>query len=327
MRPHAVIVTPAPPGSRAGNRNTATRWSRILRALGWRVTIATAWTGERCELMVALHACRSHEALAAYRDAHPAAPAILALTGTDLYRDIEIDPRARRSLSLADRLIVLQDEGPKALTPGERRRTRVIYQSAVARGQWRPPRRVFRLCVLGHLREEKDPLRAAHALAHLQADRPIELIQAGGSLDDRLAAEARRIMAADSRYRWLEEIPHWRALRVLATSHVMVISSRMEGGAHVVSEAIAQGVPVIASDIAGNRGMLGARYPAYYPVGDERALARQLMAVMNGRQYLEALRTALALRRPLLDPAREAAAWRALLAELGLPALSEDEAA
>ncbi len=313
-----VIVTPAAPGSRSGNRNTAVRWSRILRGLGFDVDIMTAWDGRPCELFVALHARRSHDSLAAFRRAHPGISTILALTGTDLYRDIRISNEARESLALADRFIVLQELGDRELDPALRPRANVIHQSETARHPWAPPKRVFRLCVLGHLREEKDPFRAALALAHLPELPRLQLVQAGKPLSDDMEREARRLMETDSRYRWIGEVAHWQALRLMARSHAMIISSRMEGGAHVVSEAIAQGVPVIASDINGNRGMLGADYPGYYPVEDERALAALIGRAASDPAFLQALCEGVRARRHLIDPAREVSAWTTLLAALAV---------
>ncbi len=311
-----VIVTPAAPGSRSGNRNTATRWARILRRLGHDVDITTEWRGEGADIMIALHARRSHASVQAFHDDAPDKPLILALTGTDLYRDIRTSMQAQHSLDLATRFVVLQEVGPEELTPAQRALARVIYQSEVARVPHRPPQRTFRVCVLGHLREEKDPFRAGLALRHVPADLRFELIQAGKPMSPEMEAEARTLMRTESRYRWIGEVPHWKALRLLAGSHVMVISSRMEGGAHVVSEAIAHGVPVIASDIAGNRGMLGADYPAYYPLEDEYALARMLLRAYYEPAFLARLASAVQARRPLVAPEREVEAWQRLLAEL-----------
>jgi putative glycosyltransferase (TIGR04348 family) len=318
--PTAVIVTPAPPASRSGNRNTAVRWARILRRLGWRVRVATQWQGERCDLFVALHARRSHASLAAFRRARPQTPAVLALTGTDLYRDIRHSPQAQESLALADRYIGLQALAPLELAPALRPRLHVIHQSEVAHYAWRPPRRLFRVCVLGHLREEKDPFRAALALQRLPPQPRIELVQAGAAMSPDMAQEARRLMAAEPRYRWLGELPHWRALRLMAASHVMLISSRMEGGAHVVSEAIAQGVPVLASRIAGNLGLLGEDYAGCYPVADEAALATLIARAAAEPEFLARLRAQVLARQPLIEPRREVEAWQALLRALGLPA-------
>jgi len=312
-----VIVTPAAPGSRSGNRNTAVRWARILRGLGYRVEIDTAWRGAACDLFVALHARRSHDSLQSFRTAHPQVPTVLALTGTDLYRDIHTTPQAQESLDLAHRLVALQEAAPDELNPCLRHKLHVIYQSELARWPWSPPRRFFSVSVLGHLRDEKDPFRCALALRYLPERAGVRLVQAGKAMAPEMEREARRLMAQDPRYRWLGEIPHWQAMKLLARSHVMVISSRMEGGAHVVSEAIAHGVPVIASDIAGNRGMLGGDYPAYYPVQDEKALAALLMRAAADAAYLERLRALVAARRPLIEPDREIQAWRLLLKDLG----------
>ena len=315
-----VIVTPAAPGSRSGNRNTAVRWACILRGLGYRVDIDTAWRGTACDLFIALHARRSHDSLQAFRAAHPHVPTVLALTGTDLYRDIHTTPEAQESLTLAHRFVALQEAAPAELDPALRHKLHVIYQSELARHPWSPPRRFFRVSVLGHLREEKDPFRCALALRKIPDATSIRLVHAGKPMSPEMEREARRLMAQDARYRWIGEVPHWRALKLLACSHVMAISSRMEGGAHVVSEAIAHGVPVIASDIAGNRGMLGDDYPGYYSVQDENALAALLTRAATDAAYLDELHARVAARRPLIDPAREVAAWRALLAELGLNA-------
>jgi glycosyltransferase involved in cell wall biosynthesis len=116
---------------------------------------------------------------------------------------------------------------------------------------------------------------------------------------------ARHFNATLDRYEWIGEVSHVDALRMLSQSRLMVISSRMEGGAHVVSEAIALGIPVIASDIPGNRGLLGEDYPAYYPVGDERTLANLLYRSETMPTFYASLQKHIDLRRELIKPARE----------------------
>ena len=86
-----VIVTPAAASARTGNRHTAQRYARFLRSGGHDVRILTQWNGEPVDLMIALHARKSHAAMARYRAAHPDAPLVLVLTGTDLYRDLADD--------------------------------------------------------------------------------------------------------------------------------------------------------------------------------------------------------------------------------------------
>jgi glycosyltransferase involved in cell wall biosynthesis len=129
-------------------------------------------------------------------------------------------------------------------------------------------------------------------------------------------------MREDPRYRWLGDLPHWQAMRLLSRSHAMVISSLMEGGAHVVSEAIALGVPVIASDIPGNRGLLSKDYPALFPAGDEAALAALIRRAMNDPAYLRTLGRAVRLQSALVEPLAEQRAWRVMLDALGLQSAS-----
>src|SRR5262245_2510700 len=100
-----ILVTPAPPGSRKGNRVTALRWARLLRELGHRVAIQQEYRGERGHLLIALHARRSFPAVRAWRQKYPDGPVILALTGTDLYGEIQTDADARRALDLATRVV------------------------------------------------------------------------------------------------------------------------------------------------------------------------------------------------------------------------------
>lgn len=311
-----VIVTPAPPGSRHGNRNTALRWARHLRALGHRVVITLAWAGEECDVLIALHARRSHASIKAFKSAHPRRPLILVLTGTDLYRDIRSDAGAKQSLKLADRMVVLQPQGLAELDAGLRAKTRVIFQSVHAVRRQAPPQSYCLVTVIGHLREEKDPFRAALALARLPADTNIRVVHLGAAMSPEFAREARALGRYEPRYRWLGELDHAGAMRWLARSHAMVISSLMEGGAHVVSEAIAIGVPVLASNVSGNIGLLGRAYPAYYAVGDDQALAVLLARAAGEPAWLAQLAKKVTARSKQGEPARERAALARLLADI-----------
>lgn len=303
-----TLITPAARLAKNGNRNTATRWARMLRELGHRVSVQVEWDGAGADLMLALHARRSHASLRRFATAFPDRPLIVALTGTDVYRDIGFDADAQESLRLATRLIVLQDRAPRELTRALQANTHVVYQSAQPVARKPPLRRCFEVLVIGHLREEKDPLRTALALAHLPATSRIRVVHAGKSLDAELAAQARQLMRAQPRYRWLDERPHAHVRRYLARAKLMVISSRMEGGANVVSEALAAGCPVIASNISGNIGMLGSDYAGYFKLGDERDLARVLWRAETDSGFYRRLRAQCRARAVLLTPARERAA-------------------
>jgi putative glycosyltransferase (TIGR04348 family) len=310
-----TIVTPAGAGTRNGNRHTALRWAAMLRAAGHRVAVMVAWDGKPCDALLALHALRSHDSISQYRALHNESPLVVTLTGTDLYRDLPASAEARRSLELADRLIVLQDAALRVLDPVMRRKARVVYQSSDSRLRHAPPATGFRIAVVGHLRSEKDPLRTAVALSHLQ-DSHIQIVQIGGALDPALGEEAKRWMEREPRYRWLGSLPHGRTLGWIARSHVLVVSSVMEGGANVIAEAVRIGTPVLASRVSGNVGMLGARYPGYYPLHDDQALARLIARAADDERFYGRLKRSLQDRRKLFAPSAERSALARVLREV-----------
>lgn len=314
---HIQLVTPAPRHSRKGNRVTAIRWARILRQLGHRVAIHEELAGGRRDLLVALHARKSHASVERFRRLHPERPLVVALTGTDLYRDLESSPEARQSLVWADRLIVLQNEGLTALEPALREKTRVIYQSAVpSAAPVRRSRHTFDVCVIGHLRPVKDPFLAARAARLLPAESRLRVLHAGAALTPEMEAAARGEMADNPRYRWLGERPGWEIRRLLGRCHAMVLSSRLEGGANVVSEAIVAGLAVLSSRISGSVGMLGKDYPGFFGVGAVDELAALLDRCERQPAFLEDLTARCRALAPRFDPARELAAWASLLDEL-----------
>ena len=305
-----ALVTPAGPGMRNGNRHTALRWAAFLRSAGHRVGVSVQWNPDsRADAMLALHARRSYPSIKTFSSDRLL---VVALTGTDVYRDIHDSSQARESLELADRLIVLQPRAAAELPARLRRKVHVVVQSCASNLRHAPVSRKFRVCVVGHLRAEKDPLRVLAALAHLPAQ-DLEVVHLGAALDPLLERAARAGMEREPRYRWLGGVPHARALQWMASSHLLVMSSRMEGGANAVCEALRIGLPVLASRIPGNVGLLGARYAGYFPMGDERALARLIGRAARDAAFYSKLRSQVRLLRPMVAPASEA---RALLAAL-----------
>src|SRR5712692_11064141 len=185
-----ALVTPAGVGTRNGNRHTALRGATFLREAGHKVNVAVQWSPDApADAMLALHARRSHSSMKKFVEINPGKLLVLALTGTDVYRDIHDSAEAQESVELARRLIVLQpravDELPKKL----RNKARVVVQSSSTTLRQDPVKGRFRVCVIGHLRAEKDPLRALAALSHIP-DRNVEIIHLGAPLDLRLAEKA-----------------------------------------------------------------------------------------------------------------------------------------
>ena len=312
-----ALVTPAPAQFHTGNRTTADRWARLLSQLGHQVNVQNSWDGEECDLLIALHARRSFPAIQRFRQKHPIAPLVVALTGTDLYGDLESSAEAICSLELASRIVVLQALAAEAVPESARRKVRVIYQSAE-----RPSPSThgeesrFQVCVLAHLRAVKDPLRVAYAVRGLPSLSKIQVKHAGAVLDPDFGRQVEAEQRTNPRYRWLGPLAHENAMDLLARSHMLVLTSQLEGGANVISEAIAISIPVISSLIPGSVGILGSDYPGYFPIGDTAALREQLLRAESDERFYLDLQQWVARLHPLVSASRERETWGALLSEL-----------
>lgn len=322
-----VIVSPALANANNGNWQTARRWQRLLTP-NHKVRIVQHWPDTDTQddaVMLALHARRSAASIAAWAQAHGPRGLGVVLTGTDLYRDIATDPLARQSLALAQQLVVLQDQGPLALPEAVRAKARVIFQSTTARRLLDKPRRHFRALMVGHLRDEKDPLTLMAVARLLQPQEGIRLDHVGAPLDPALGEAAENTARECPHYRWLGAQAHEATRRRIQRAHLLVHASRMEGGAHVIMEAVCSGTPVLASRVPGNVGMLGADYAGYFSLGDASGLAdllRQCRAALQTPQpddLLATLHRQCAVRARLFSPQAEQAALRGLVQHLLTP--------
>ncbi|MDI1239591.1 MAG: selenoneine biosynthesis selenosugar synthase SenB [Polaromonas sp.] len=321
-----VLVSPALADANNGNWHTARRWAQCLA--GHCVPLLRAQWPESspaatADVLIALHARRSAPSIAAWARQCPGKPLIVILTGTDLYRDILDDASAQQSLALATHLVVLQEAGLQALPAALRHKARVIYQSARALKPALKPVRHFRALMVGHLRDEKDPLTWIRAAARLATGPSIPTVRwlfdhIGEALTPELAQAARAAQAAIPGYRWLGGLPQAQTRQHIKQAHVLVNSSRMEGGAQVILQAVQSGTPVLASQISGNIGMLGAAYAGYFPVGDDAALAALLLRCATDADFLALLEKQCRERAQLFDPEAE----KRLVLNLVLSALS-----
>ena len=318
------LATPAKKNSKSGNRTSALRWAAMLRDRGHVVHVDTNYSDEPTDLLIALHAWRSAAAIDRYRQLHPTQALIVALGGTDVNGFLKSDPETTlRSIHAADALVGLHDLIADELPADQRKKIHVIRQSALPLSAPRHPgSRHFDVCVIGHLRKEKDPFRTALAARLTPDTSRLRVNHLGKAHDQTWAKKAKQEMSENPRYRWKGEVAGWQVRREFTHTQLMVISSIQEGGANVVSEAIVAGVPVIASDIAGNIGLLGADYPGYYPVGDEQALAELLHRAETNSTFMASLEKYGQRLAPLFNPAHEALAWAKLVASLNPKILS-----
>lgn len=311
------IVSPAAPGVTTGNRVTATRWSRLLRDLGHDVRVTPAYARGPCDLLIALHAEKSAASVARFAARHPDRPIVVALTGTDVYGDMRGDATAMATLRRARRIIALQPLALAELPDELRDRVDIIYQSVRVPAVKPPPRQdVFEACVVGHLREVKDPFLAARAMRVMPPDSRVCVTHVGAALGGTMEAAARRETRENPRYEWVGPLSRSRTLQAIARARVLLLTSRMEGGANVVSEAVVCGTPVLSTHIGGSIGLLGEDYPGYFPVGDAQAMACLLTRAETEPAFLDGLKSRCRAVAPLFDPQRERASWKSLLANL-----------
>jgi putative glycosyltransferase (TIGR04348 family) len=230
---------------------------------------------------------------------------VVVLTGTDLYRDIKHDPQAQQSLVFAERLIVLQSMGLGELLEPLRAKASVLLQSSTPRVTLSKTARCLRVVMVGHLREEKSPRTLFEAAALLDQHRDIFIQHVGAEHDPLLASMAHQTAALYPQYQFSGALSYPKTRQQIQRSHVLVHTSVMEGGAHVIMEAICSGVPVIASRIPGNIGMLGEDYPGLFPVGDARALADMLIRFRHDAEFVKLLKNHCALKVPLFSAENE----------------------
>lgn len=305
-----------------GNVITASRWSKFCRRMGHQTRICNAselnldWNPS---CLIALHAKKTSDAIQAFDARYPTRPVVVMLTGTDIYsKSFGADRKIQFSIRRANRLVVLQTETFKSLDTALQKKTSVIFQSAGTSSTSRPTplRSCLEVCVSGHLRTEKDPFRTALAAEKLPPESRIQVNHYGAALSDAFRKRAEHLSQTNPRYQWFGEYPRWKMLKRIARSQLLVLSSKSEGGASVLSEAIAAGTPVVASRIAGNIGILGRGFPGYFEVANTQQLRDILWRFETHPEFRKKLASATNSLKPRFSPEREIRAIRDLLAGL-----------
>ncbi|MDF1656718.1 MAG: selenoneine biosynthesis selenosugar synthase SenB [Verrucomicrobiales bacterium] len=270
-----LLYSPASTVRRNGNHQTSSQWVTMLREAGHEVRTISHYEGEEAEIFIALHAVKSREAVLGFKKSVPKGKIILALTGTDIYPAPSDD--AIDTMRKADALVTLQRRAIGQVPEDCRDKVVTIIQSAKTHsGPVKKSTSEFNVAVVGHLRDVKDPLLTAKASRRLPASSKIRIRHVGGILESQYAALVAAEEKDNPRYDWLGELSETETAEVIASSHLMVLSSLSEGGARVVGESIVHGTPVLSSRIAGVVGLVGDDYPGLFEVGGEKDLAAML---------------------------------------------------
>lgn len=314
-RPKRItIVTPAVRGSASGNRVTALRWAGLLRQLGHRVRIISQWRNVPTDLLIAVHAVKTADAVLAASQDQPGIRVVTLLAGTDIYPDFSLSAKTLAAMQRADALIALQPRALDVLPAELIGKARTMVQSATAVETTRS--QTFTATVLAHLRPVKQPLLAIEAVAKLDAKLPVQLLLAGAKLDDAYGKQVEAAIATTPQATWLGPLTRHASKQLLASSHLCIVPSSSEGGANVVSEAIAAGTAILCSAIPGNLGLLGDDWPGAFPVGDAEQLARLISRAATDRVFFDELCLRTRQLQAMVSPATECEAWRVLIRDL-----------
>ena len=309
------VASPYPLTELKGNTVTTERIVELLCAGGIEARGSHLFDGEAAEILIALHAVKGAPAIFDYRKKFPEGRVILLITGTDLYESLPAGSEVgHRALREADRIVVVQEAAIARLPEEVRGRAVVIPASLDAiEIEAEPVSPPFAISVVGHPRPVKRPFLTIEAVAKHPAWAEVEVWQIGEALDEGSFREGQEWVKRDSRYRWFGGMVREEALRRCAQSSLTINSSILEGGANAVLEAMTMGVPVLASRIEGNVGMLGEDYPGYFEEGE---LGDVLEAIVEGRVDMQAWVELARARLPLFSRETESSSWLELLADL-----------
>lgn len=309
------VASPYPLSDLKGNSVTTARIVTVLNEAGIEARGSHGYDGEPTDILITLHAIKGAPALFDFKKRKPKGKVVILLTGTDIYQGLPKGSKmGEDALREADRIVVRQEAAILRLPEQVRAKTVVIRSSldpiAVKPS---PSQSRFIISVVGHLRPVKRPFLTIETLAQHPEWSDVEVWQIGQALDEEMRKTAEFWAEEDGRYRWFGGVPRMESLALCCKSSLTINSSILEGGANAVLEAMTMGVPVLASRIEGNVGLLGNDYPGYF---EEGRMAKALQAIMDQRVDLDEWNRLLADRLRLFSRERESKSWLELLTEL-----------
>lgn len=307
---------PVPIDSSKGNSVCAHRTLAVFEKLGHQLTFSeNASESDEFDFAIVQHAKRSEHLVSSL---HGKIPVVLIITGTELLLDAE---DIATSLKLADFIVVTSQQIGETLQRDFSEKIRVIPRSVLLPDNFEVYRSDdFRdsniVTVIGHLRDVKRPATIADAMRLLAADSKLTVHHYGAALTPEMETWARNESQTNERFQWQGEASRLDVLKAITKSLLTVNSSIVEGGANTIAESIVAGIPVLATPIAGNIGLLGEDYPGYFAIDDAAELAEQLTLVEQRGSFYETLVSHTERLRPQFHIDQETAAWKQLVEEL-----------
>lgn len=291
-----LVTTPYEKNSLQGNTVTAKRVVSILQESGIEsAVLSNDDEVGRADVLIALHARKSAHFIDEFLAVNPAGKVIVYLTGTDLYSDIpsccEI---CEKSMELADALVVSQEASLSSVPERYCAKSVVVHKSIEIPELASKATEPDLFTVIGHLRAVKQPFMAVESLQLLEGS--VRLVLLGKEVDLGSDEISRKWQAKDPRFQWLGGVPYAETLQWMQRSVATINTSLAEGGANSVGESIVLGVPVLASRVEGNVGMLGDDYAGYFSADSEQELADLMHRVIHDSDFLEKLRQQVRVR-------------------------------
>ncbi|MFT6862397.1 MAG: glycosyltransferase involved in cell wall biosynthesis [Akkermansiaceae bacterium] len=309
------VASPYPLTELKGNTVTTSRIVNILRGQGIEARGSYHFDGREADVLISLHAVKGVEGVRDFREKMPKGRVIVLLTGTDLYQSLPQGSEAGlQNLVDANRIVVVQEAAIRRLPVEVREKVVVIPASLDPISiEASPLASPFAISVVGHPRPVKRPFLTIETVARHPEWQDVEVWQIGEGLDEESRKTGEEWSQKEPRYRWFGGLPREESLKLCAKSSLTINSSILEGGANAVLEAMSMGVPVLASRIEGNEGILGEKYPGYFGEGE---LDGMLQAIIDKRVELRDWVDLARARLPLFSPESEAACWLELLTDL-----------
>lgn len=313
----ALIHSPYPRQKSQGNAVTALRMQNLLLESGLDVAIherGDAPMHARC--LIALNARKSAREIFDFHHRQPESAIVSLLTGTDVnHPEMEdLSSATIKALRLSTSVVSLHDGFTHRIPEDLLGKTKVIYPSVqLPSGFSHCPVEPKKVMIAGNYRVEKNPtlmMSAVRKLAELPLD--FHAYGAGGDYQEHLDQTA----AECSNFYFHGVQDHGVVLKEMQSMHALLNTSTEEGGANAICEAVAIGLPVLASRIDGNIGMLGFDYEGFFTSGDLQSLTDLLTRMDRDEAFYQTLKRQVAARARCFSYQYEAEQWAALVRKM-----------